>query len=141
MARKRRNKGGTPNGVAAGVSPRPVPKLQTVAKTLQRQKTDTSSPVERMRLLRRIAIEAPALLNSKLKAYPQGGDRGVRGDKGGSPPRAPGYARSWRALEERTQREPASPTVRDLDKPTCKERPKSNASKGGGSRNFVPWCR
>lgn len=24
---------------------------------------------------------------------------------------------------------------------TCKERPKSSKSKGGGSRAFVPWCR
>lgn len=40
------------------------------------------------------------------------------------------------AQEHDTHRSPTE--VRDA--PTCKPRPKQNASKGGGSKSFIPWC-
>lgn len=51
------------------------------------------------------------------------------------------------ALKQAENYSPHVPATRTLhselpavDHSTCKARPKSNKSKGGGSRNFVPWC-
>ncbi|AXL14835.1 hypothetical protein [Microviridae sp.] len=39
-----------------------------------------------------------------------------------------------------SQKDHGSPIHSRLDRAICKERPKNNRSKGGGSKPFVPWC-
>ena len=125
MARKRRNRGGTPPKLASSVTSRPAPKLQSVAAparsvTLQRfKKTDIPKTARQV-------TAKPLPVNQAVLPKP------------GLLPRRP--ASMVRLIETGLQRSTASP-VREPERRTCKDRPKSNRSKGGGSRDFVPWCR
>lgn len=83
---------------------------------------------------------APRKFKKLSSAKRPKGVEGVRGNKGGGAPLLPsgvqpvrpGQAMRGVLHEERIHE------VRETTR--CKERPRSNKSKGGTSRPFIPWC-
>lgn len=86
-------------------------------------------------------IDPPNILKSRVLIPPERAGGSLRG--GRSAPLSSNASKSAvlgydRAPKSRSQAPEPSPV---RDKETCKERPRSNQSKGGGSRRFIPWCR
>lgn len=88
-------------------------------------KVHVASPVSVPPMLRRQAAHKPTTHLSPPVAHARPGTK-------------PGASRAKRTVSSHSLIDEAD--SRRKPRATCKERPQTNRSKGGGSKQFIPWC-
>lgn len=138
MARNRasgRNSTGTRRQEPSAPAPlRPQPQPQrAAAQNVGRSTFDVA------RARRELVAALPGVIHQSSRDRRAAQAARPRLDQGDSPSRV----RRPASMPDRTSGQGDSPSRNRLDmrrQQTCKPRPDSNKSKGGGSRPFVPWC-